>query len=124
MIEVLGKWILTIVIFTPMAWAVILALLPASSHNAIRRNAITGSLVTLVVSLGMLLVYFRYDTSRGDEERYAAEIGEYALVTKVSWLGEDSGPLSRVDVNYKVGVDGISVWLVLLTMHIFQTHSA
>ncbi|UCG33525.1 MAG: NADH-quinone oxidoreductase subunit M [Phycisphaerales bacterium] len=113
MTELLGKWVLTIVIFAPLAWALILAFIPASAHSTIRRNAITGSLVTLVISLGMLLLYFQQKT--GDGEQYLSQIGEFALVTQVPWLGEESGTLSAIDVSYKVGVDGISVWLVLLT---------
>ena len=113
MAEVLGRWIITVVIFAPLVWALILALLPATAHQAIRRNAMTGSLVTLVISLALMLLYFQQKT--GDEMEYVSQAGDFALVTQVHWLGGEEGNLSALDINYKVGVDGISIWLVLLT---------
>jgi NADH-quinone oxidoreductase subunit M len=113
MAELLGNWIVTLVVFLPLLWALILALMPAAAHNAIRRNAMTGSLVTLVVSLGLLALYFQQTT--GDEMEYSSQAGDFALVTQVRWLGGAGEAPSALEVSYKVGVDGISVWLVLLT---------
>ena len=113
MAEVLGNWIITVVIFAPLVWALILALLPATAHQAIRRNAMTGSLVTLVISLALMLLYFQQKTA--DETEYVSQAGDFALVTQVHWLGGEEEGLSALDISYKVGVDGISVWLVLLT---------
>ncbi len=111
--EVLGQWIVTVVVFSPLLWGLIILTLPSRATNAIRRNALAGSLVTLVATLVMMQLYFRAQTS--DESGFISQAGEWALKTNVQWLGGDDPALAAMDIGYKVGVDGISLWLMLLT---------
>ena len=114
MIELLNEYIVTIVIFMPALWALILMLLPAGAENAVRRNAMTGALVTLVAALTMMTMHF--EERSADGEQFASQAGEFTLETRVSWIGGDVGSgLQAIDVSYHVGVDGISLWLIMLT---------
>ena len=92
-----GSGLLSVVVFLPLA-AAALVVLAARSDNAVRR--IAG--VTALVELGLSgLVFLRYD--RGGER--------YQMVDRVSdWI-----PVETFEVQYFLGVDGLSAPLVLLT---------
>ncbi len=86
--------ILTWLLLVPAASAVILLALPRSWERTIRGFAVGAMLVELVLSLRLLFANY-------------SEAG-YRLVEQVSWI-ESFG------ISYKVGVDGLSLWLVILT---------
>ncbi|MBL8094300.1 MAG: NADH-quinone oxidoreductase subunit M [Anaerolineales bacterium] len=88
---------LTLVTFAPLVGVAILLLLRDEQRDAIRWTALTTALITFAISL-VLLLQFR-----------AGEPG-LQLVTRAPWIA--AGVL-RVD--YFLAVDGISLWLVLLT---------
>jgi NADH-quinone oxidoreductase subunit M len=87
--------VLSIVTFLPLAGALLLLVLPRLSERAIKGLALAVSLVTFAVSL-LLYAYF--------------EIGSAAMqfTESVPWITE-------LGISYQLGVDGISLWLVLLT---------
>ncbi|MCL5995789.1 MAG: NADH-quinone oxidoreductase subunit M [Chloroflexi bacterium] len=89
---------LSIIIFLPLLGALIIALLPRASTSLMRSVSLLAALATFVVSLAML---FGFD---GDQSAYQ-------FVESVPWFG--------AGISYKIGVDGISLWLVMLTTFIF-----
>ena len=92
--------LLTIVTFLPVAGLVVLLAAGRGLSDAkVRATALATSLATFGVSL---VVLARFDR--------AAE--GYQLVEQVDWV-RSSG------LSYLLGVDGISVWLVLLTTFLF-----
>ncbi len=102
----LNDWILTLIIFLPLAGAGLICLVPSSSAAAIRRLALLVAVVTLVltaVAVGMFL---------GGS---ASATGGYALEKDVAWIGGGEGPLAILDIRFHVGIDGVSVWLLALT---------
>ena len=84
------SWLLAV----PALAAVVVLLLPRSWENATRRFSILAMLVELVLSLR--LVFADYSGPA------------YNFVEHVVWV-ESFG------ISYKLGVDGISLWLVILT---------
>jgi NADH-quinone oxidoreductase subunit M len=88
---------LTVVIFTPLAGAVVLACVPRGrvATGFAKWWALGATLVTFGLSVGMFAAY------RG------AQAG-YQLVDRADWV-------PALHLQYLVGVDGISVFLVLLT---------
>ena len=86
---------LDLVIFTPLAGAVLVALVPAGRDKAVRMLAFAVAALTFLLSLGVL---FEFETG---------EAG-FQLLTSARWI-PDWG------ISYKVGIDGISLWMVLLT---------
>jgi NADH-quinone oxidoreductase subunit M len=98
--------ILTLAIFLPLVGAAAICFVSASNPGEVRRLALSSSLVTLIIVLvaaGMFLA------------GPAAGSGTYALEKDVTWIGGGSGPLAKLDVRYHVGLDGVSVWLFVLT---------
>ncbi len=91
------KIILTLVTFAPLLGVLVILVLPRGRHNAIRSVALIASLITFVVSILMLLQFDRAD-------------GDLQLVARANWF-----QLAGVNIEYYLGVDGLSVLLVLLT---------
>jgi NADH-quinone oxidoreductase subunit M len=87
--------ILSLIVFSPLVGALAIAALPSSHPNLIRRTALATSLVTWGLSL-LLLVAFSVDGA-------GFQFGEVA-----DWI-PDFG------IQYKLGVDGLSVLLIVLT---------
>jgi len=86
--------ILSFVTFFPVAGAVLLIFIAKERANLHRYLAVAFTLITLAASL---ILYFHFDGSVADPQ----------FVEKSGWLG--------YGINYHLGVDGISLWLVLLT---------
>lgn len=84
---------LSTLIFLPLVFAAILMLVPNS--RLIRPLALGFSLVEFFLSLGLFL--------RFDKTQVALQ-----LVERVPWV-------DSLGISYFVGIDGISLWLVLLT---------
>ncbi len=89
--------LLTLVTFFPLAGVAALLLIPGQRAAALRWTALVTSLLTFAISLVMLA---RFD---------AAEPG-LQLVTRLPWIR-----VAGWDIDYHLGVDGLSVLLVLLT---------
>jgi NADH-quinone oxidoreductase subunit M len=85
--------LVSIVTFLPLAGAILLVFLRGESVRAIRATALTISLLTFALSL---FLFFGFDGSSGLPE----------FVERAGWLGRG--------LDYHVGVDGISLFLVLL----------
>ncbi|MEO7804142.1 MAG: NADH-quinone oxidoreductase subunit M [Actinomycetota bacterium] len=87
--------ILSITLFLPIVGVLLLAAVPKEAVRVVRVLALAVSLVTLGVSLVML---GRFDPAEGG----------FQLIEKARWI-----PSSNA--SYHLGVDGISLWMVLLT---------
>src|SRR5206468_12280191 len=87
-----GLPILSIVTFVPLVGAIVVALLPA---RLARPAALTTSLIAWLVSLGIAA-------------SFAAGGSGFQFVEQASWI-----PLFGIE--YKLGVDGLSLAMVVLT---------
>ncbi|HEU4970314.1 MAG TPA: hypothetical protein VFT35_00090, partial [Gaiellaceae bacterium] len=95
MIDIGQLDILTLTIFAPLVGAFVLAFFPSDRVSAIRRGALVISAITFVLSIVLVLAF---DPS----------VVGFQFVQEVGWIG-------FFGIEYKVGVDGISLVLVLLT---------
>ena len=86
--------IVTIIVFLPLAGAILLAFLPRRERD-IRYFALAVSLVTLLASLHLPWYYVR-----GQEG--------FQFEQNARWIASPA-------IRYHLGVDGISMWLVILT---------
>ena len=87
--------LLSVVTFLPTAGAIVLALMPRARDSWLRGGALLVSVVTFAVSVPL---YFRFDGDNPD----------FQLEEVLRWM-------PNLGVSYHVGVDGISLLLVLLT---------
>lgn len=86
---------LDVTIFLPFAGALLIALIPKEMERAIRWAALVVSLAAFAVSLGVLA-------------NFEASSDAFQLGSEAVWVA-DWG------IGYITGVDGLSLWLVLLT---------
>jgi len=87
--------ILSIIVFTPLAAGLLLFLMPAHRHREIRWLALAAAALALGLSF---FAYLTYDRATAG----------YQFVEKVPWI-------PQLGIGYHVGVDGMSLPLVLLT---------
>jgi NADH-quinone oxidoreductase subunit M len=90
-----GMGLLSLVVFFPLVWSFLLMFFPAKADKAIKYFALAGGVITFAISL-VLLSKFVGGT-------YHFQLAEY-----VPWI-------PSLGINYRVGVDGISIWLIMLT---------
>jgi NADH-quinone oxidoreductase subunit M len=90
----LDRNILTIVAFLPLAGAILLACIPRRDRD-IRYFALAVSLITLIASLHLPWHYVRGQ-------------GGFQFEQNIPWI-------SHPNIHYHLGIDGISMWLVVLT---------
>lgn len=96
--EFFESHLLTALVFLPLAWGAVGLLFPTGTNigrHMLRNWALLGSLTTFGVSY---LIFSKYD----------ANGAEFQFMEKVLWL-ED------FKISYWIGIDGISLWLILLT---------
>ena len=86
--------VLSVVTFLPLAGAVLLIFLSAQKKNLLRYVALAFTLATFAVSLAL---YFNFDATTPQPQ----------FEEKSAWLG--------YGISYHLGLDGISLYLVLLT---------
>ena len=116
MVWTLESGILTLVIFSPLVGVLILLVAPVSnrwapglsSPKAVRRGALFISLVTLALTVVAVAKFHQAPTAA------AGATSHFVLTAHVPWIG-GGGPSPEVDISYRVGVDGISIWLLALT---------
>ncbi len=104
--------LLTLIIFIPLAVAGVIMLVPREVEERIPRIAMAGSLAALALTVIAALSFWSSASSD------PAGAGVFRLKAVASWLpGASDGTAdgSSVDIAYRVGVDGISIWLLLLT---------
>ncbi|MGH9458709.1 MAG: complex I subunit 4 family protein [Thermoanaerobaculia bacterium] len=87
--------LLSIVLWLPLVGAIVLVFFPRRAEGAVKTTGLLVALATFVASL-LILGEFRTGTAA------------FQLVEHRAWIPEWG-------INYTLGVDGISLWLVLLT---------
>jgi NADH-quinone oxidoreductase subunit M len=123
---------MTLVIFLPSVFGLLVLFFPKRAVEAARWWALFGSAIALTLSVCMLIEYYTMLDSRSDRglrslhhpltqldarvdeagRRANKDVPEAQLgrdwVARVPWI-------SRFDINYAIGIDGISMPLIVLT---------
>ena len=86
---------LSILVFFPLVWALVSLVIPSRSSILLKAWAFLGSLLVFLFSLNF---FFLFSTQTSD----------FQFVEKASWI-------PFLGVSYALGLDGISLWLILLT---------
>lgn len=89
--------ILSVLILFPVAAAIVLALLPRGNMQVIRGSAFLAVVVEFAISL---LLFANFNPAYADMQ----------AVEQYNWV-----QLNQLSISYHVGVDGLSIWLVILT---------
>ena len=96
-----ASWLLTLIIFFPLVGALLIVLAPAARPTLVRAIALATSLVPLAAALWMFARYDRAFTQAAGND--GLQFIEHAV-----WI-------PSFNVEYFVGVDGLSITMVLLT---------
>jgi NADH-quinone oxidoreductase subunit M len=97
--------ILTIIVFLPLVGAALVALLPAASESHLAKPI---GMVAALAELG-LVAFLVVDFTSGQ--------AGFQFVSQHSWIGQ-------FGISWKVGVDGISLFLVAMTALLFPVAMA
>ena len=93
--------ILSIITLTPVIGAIIIMIIPEKEHKLIKYTALLASGVSLFFSL---YVYYHYDKIKGGLQ----------FLEEIPWI-------SKFGISYSMGVDGISIPLIILTALVIFT---
>jgi len=88
---------LSLLILLPLLTSIVILLVKADSA---KRIALGGAVAQLVLSIGLLLAYWKASVG--------LEAGKFLFEFKAAWF-------PAFQINYHVGIDGISVAMILLT---------
>jgi hypothetical protein len=100
---ILGIGILTWITFLPAVGMVAVLLLPKGSNNAVRWTSLGFTVLQVILAV---IIFARFDRTMAGMQ--FVEKGTWIDVKSVAWFG-------RVHIEYFLGIDGISVVMVLLT---------
>ena len=96
--EWFDTWGLTIIVFLPLVGALLLGLMNKENEDALKRTALA---VTGLAFVASLVLIGQFDFGGGGYNSYQFEVNE-------TWIG-------AINANYHVGVDGISLPLLVLS---------
>ena len=91
--------LLTSIVLVPAVGAALVALVPRNRLEAVRLIALMTSVVTAVLTIYLAVQFDR-------------ENAGFQFVSQHSWIGD-------LGISWKLGVDGISLWLIVLTGVLF-----
>ncbi len=95
------SWGLTMIVFLPLVGALLIGVIPEDNEEAIKRTGLTMAVLAFLASL-FLVSQFDY-SARG--------YNNYQFEVDVTWIG-------AINSNYHIGVDGISLPLLVLSTFI------
>jgi NADH-quinone oxidoreductase subunit M len=91
-------WGLTLIVFLPLVGALLLGFIPKENESALKTTGLVATVLTFVASLVLI---GQFDFAVGTYNLYQFEVSE-------TWIG-------AINANYHLGVDGISLPLLVLS---------
>jgi NADH-quinone oxidoreductase subunit M len=105
---------LSLIVFLPIIAGLIILAVPSSQKQIIR-------IVSLLAAIGQgvlaFLIWRGYDPTMAGiiAAPGGSAFGSFQFVEKLSWIKLNLGSLGSLNIDYLIGVDGISVTMVILT---------
>jgi NADH-quinone oxidoreductase subunit M len=99
--DVWQDWALTLTVLVPLLGAIVIAVTPAAQEKAAKGLAVFFSFVTFVVTIGILATYDFSDKVEQFPHSMQFDVN-------LTWIG-------AINARYHLGIDGISLPLVVLT---------
>lgn len=105
----LNNHLLSILIFLPITAAALIALLPHRTRNSFKFIALGVGVIQLLLAV---ILYLQYDSGLAGVNK----IDEFQFTENVPWINLDLSTLGKLSARYFIGVDGLSVTMVLLSV--------
>jgi NADH-quinone oxidoreductase subunit M len=102
--------ILTLLIFTPMLFGFIIMIMPSTLRASFKYITLLATLLQLGMS-----VWIYCNFKNGAAFGGISHESQFQFVQKLPWVNLDLGSLGRMQIDYFVGIDGISVTLLVMT---------
>lgn len=102
--------LLSLLIFTPLIFGLLILVLPSSWRNSYKYVALAATFVQLLISAWL---YFHFQT--GSDYAGVYQESQFQHVEKLNWISLNLGSMGRMQIDYFIGVDGISIALLLMS---------
>jgi NADH-quinone oxidoreductase subunit M len=102
--------ILSLLVFTPLLFGLLIVALPSSLRAGFKYITLLATLVQLGISIW---IYLHFKT--GANFAGINQEGQFQFVQKLPWINLGLGSLGKMQIDYFVGIDGISVTLLVMT---------
>lgn len=107
--QIFGIGILTWLVFIPIVGMIIVLLLPEKSRNAMRWTAAVVTSIQVILAGTIFVLFDRTKIGVNDVESFQfIEQFNWITVEAVPWVG-------KIEITYFLGLDGLSVLMVMLT---------
>ena len=107
--EFLGLGVLSWITFVPIIGMILVLFIPKENQNAMKWTAVAATFLQLILAV---VIYFNFNRSLAGINTQEG----MQFVEKASWIDIRGVPwFGRIHVDYFVGIDGLSVPMVLLT---------
>ena len=105
---------LSLIVFLPILAGLVILAVPSSQKQIIR---IVSLLAALAQGVLAVLIWRAYDPSLPGITAApgGSPLGSFQFVEKVPWIGLKLGAMGSLNIEYFLGVDGISVTMIILT---------
>ncbi len=100
--------ILSIITFLPLAGGIAILCIPGKRLSAIRWTAVGIAWMNFLLALALMLAYSQAGVTSTTQAVGSAPNGTFLFNENVTWI-------ASLGINYSLGVDGISLLLVVLT---------
>lgn len=102
--------ILTLFIFIPALFGLLILALPASLKQSFKYITLLATIIQLALS-----VYMYANFKTGAAHAGIANESQFQFVQKTEWIGINLGSAGRMQIDYFVGVDGVSIMLLVMS---------
>ncbi len=106
----MDQYLLSFLIFTPIAGALLVLILPAKFESQYK---LVGLGALLIMALILIRIYTLYDPQHGAG---VYELEAFHFVEHAPWFTLDLGAIGSLRASYLLGVDGFSLPLVMLSV--------
>ncbi|MEX0680032.1 MAG: NADH-quinone oxidoreductase subunit M [Balneolales bacterium] len=107
--QILGIGILTWIVFLPILGMLIVLIVPDEKRDAIRWTAAAATGLQLLLSILLIALFDRSALGINDA-------ASFQFIEQLSWIVVEAVPwVGRIEITYFLGIDGLSVLMVLLT---------
>ena len=100
--------LLSILIFLPLAVGLLILVLPASLQQRYKYCTLLVTLIQMVISG---FIYFEFNPSAAGVHHES----QFQLIEKLAWIRLDLGSAGKLEIDYFLGIDGLSMPFLFLT---------
>ncbi|MCS3733673.1 complex I subunit 4 family protein [Mucilaginibacter dorajii] len=102
--------ILTLLIFIPVLFGIVIMVLPSRMRNSFKYITLLATLIQLGISIWMYLNFKTGANFAGINHE-----DQFQFVQKLPWISLNLGGMGKMQIDYFVGIDGISITLLVMT---------